>query len=215
MPITRPSVKVLRFWYRISTFSEVRALPHPAFRWLYGIVMAWTGYNNGAIEFTRRRHGSLYGLDNPGVFERARKDVLDTGLVMMTQAGGNSVPAKYALVNQPMQVNIRVGISKVPSKQKKDGIAEIPSDAKSGTSQIPSRYLSDTVKTAPYRRSRSRLNKKLICKPHADVLTEPQVAIAPNPDAGQGGDVQIEAHVGNGGIVLPLASEALTHGEPT
>ena len=49
MAIKRQPVKVLRFWYRISLMPEVQALSHPAFRWLYGVVMAWTGHNNGVI----------------------------------------------------------------------------------------------------------------------------------------------------------------------
>ena len=54
---------MLRFWHRLALTDEVRALAHPAFRWLYGLTMHWTGHNNGVIEFTRRRHAVLYGRE--------------------------------------------------------------------------------------------------------------------------------------------------------
>ena len=97
MAIKRQAVKVLRLWYRLSLTPEVQALSHPAFRWLYGVTMAWTGHNNAAIEFTRRRHAAQYGLDHREVFERARRDVLATGLVMRTRIGGRNLPDLYAL----------------------------------------------------------------------------------------------------------------------
>jgi len=107
MPLHRQSVKVLRFWYRISLMSEVQALSHPAFRWFYGLTMQWNGHNNGVLEFTRRRHAAQYGLTHPEVFEKARRDVLGTGLVMVTYAGGHSVSAQYALVTLPIQAPAR------------------------------------------------------------------------------------------------------------
>ena len=91
MPIVRQPVAVLRFMRRLSGLPRVKALPHPAFRWLYGLVMEWTGYNNGVIEFTRRRHGSQHGLGHREVFERARREVLATGLVMRTRVGGRNL----------------------------------------------------------------------------------------------------------------------------
>lgn len=204
MPLTRQSVKVLRFWYRLSGSAEVQQLSHPAFRWLFAVVMQWTGHNNGAIEFTRRRHAAQYALHHPNVFEKARRDVLASGLVMMTHRGGHSMPAQYALTTQPLQVAPRggqVGTSPIPTITKIVGTSPIPSDAKTGLSPIPTRYVSDTNKTASHRRSSARLNRKAFSQPQQATVTASQVATEANPDAGQGKNGQTRA---SGGIDLPI-----------
>jgi len=185
MPLHRQSVKVLRFWYRISLMSEVQALSHPAFRWFYGLTMQWNGHNNGVLEFTRRRHAAQYGLTHPEVFEKARRDVLGTGLVMVTYAGGHSVSAQYALVTLPIQAPARtaqVGTGDVPSQPQKDGTGDVPSDAKTGTGDVPTRYGRRTNKTAPYRRSRARLNRNIETQTVTLVSTDPQCPVAANVD---------------------------------
>jgi hypothetical protein len=67
--------------------------------------MAWTGFNNGVIEFTRSGHGMRYGLTDRKVFERARRDVLATGLVSMTRKGGRNLAATYMLTNVELQAS--------------------------------------------------------------------------------------------------------------
>jgi hypothetical protein len=96
-------MKVLRFWDRISGLQEVMALAPTARWWLYGVTMSWTGHNNGVIEFTRRKHAAPYGLTDRKVFERARRDVLATGLVQMTRQGGRNLPALYFLTRIVVQ----------------------------------------------------------------------------------------------------------------
>jgi hypothetical protein len=212
MPIRRQAVKVLRFWYRISTSAEARALSHPAFRWLYGITMAWTGYNNGAIEFTRRRHGPLYGLRNPGVFDRASKEVIGSGLVMVAAVGGNSVPAKYTIVNAPVQVSSHAldnGTSEIPSRVQINGTSKVPSRAKSGTSEIPSRYLRGTVKTTNIRRSRARLNRKRLSQPQRAPLTAQQSVTATNSDSCHANEH--EAKVAGADVTVQIPPSASRH----
>jgi hypothetical protein len=198
MPLRRQSVKVLRNWYRISLMPEIKSLSAQARWWLYGVAMAWTGYNNGVIEFTRRRHGAQYGLSHPEVFERARRDVLDTGLVLVTSAGGSGVPATYALANMPIQATANVGTSGVPSMREKDGTSHVPSEAKSGTSGVPSRYVSRTIKNGRYKESRARLNTNSFSKTKRVRATTAQCSTEANPEAGQGESVGALAPPGNG-----------------
>jgi hypothetical protein len=194
MPIRRQSVKVLRNWYRLSLMPELQPLSAHARWWLYGVAMAWSGYNNGVIEFTRRRHAAQYGLSHPEVFERARRDVLDAGLVLMTSNGGSGVPATYALANMPIQATAN-GTADVPSNPQKDGTADVPSEPKSGTSDVPSRYVSRTIKNGPYKEPRARLNRKAVSKPPRAVSVDTHGATAANPESGQGGDVETQTRV--------------------
>ena len=150
MSVRRQPVKVLRFWYRLSVRPEVQALSHPAFRWLFALVMQWTGHNNGAIEFTRNRHAAPYRLNFPEVFIKARADVLATGLVMVTRAGGRNLPAQYALVNQPLQVAVTApifGTPPVPTPSKILGTAPVSMASNPGTAPVPNRYCSSTNKS--------------------------------------------------------------------
>jgi len=161
VPIKRQSVKVLRFWYRLSMETKVQELSHSAFRWLFGLTMQWTGHNNGAIEFTRRRHGPQYGLDAGGVFEHARDEVLQTGLVLRTPRANRNQPDTYALVTVPLDVRLDrsnigtpeaahsnfLGTPTVPPKEEILGTPAVPPKPKSGTPTVPSWYASRTKKT--------------------------------------------------------------------
>jgi hypothetical protein len=153
MPIRRIPIVVLRFWHRLATCDEVRALAHPAFRWLYGLTMQWTGHNNGVIEFTRRRHAALYGLDHREVFERARRDVIGTGLVMLTRSGGPHLPAQYALATLPIQATDKpptIGAPHVPMSAENDGAPYVPYDANLGASHAPTWDVSRPIKNDPH-----------------------------------------------------------------
>jgi hypothetical protein len=103
MPIIQKSATVLRFGHRMLLQPEAVALPHPARLWLYGVAMEWTGFNNGVIEFCRHRHGQKYALDDRKMFQRARRLVLDTGLVEITRDGGENLPALYLLTRTKVQ----------------------------------------------------------------------------------------------------------------
>lgn len=105
MAVKRQSAKALRLFHSMSLTDHVRALPHPAFRWLYGVTMEWNGHNNGAIVFTESRHGKKYGIAGKAVFATARDRVLATGLVTMVP-GGRNRPAFYALANEVLQVDV-------------------------------------------------------------------------------------------------------------
>jgi hypothetical protein len=96
-------VKVLRLYYRIVTRPEARNLSHTAHRWLSAILFEWTGENNGVIEFARGKHGAPNGLGDRKVFERARDEVLKTGLVAITREGGRNLPTLYAITLIPYQ----------------------------------------------------------------------------------------------------------------
>jgi hypothetical protein len=175
MPIKRQSVKVLRLWYRMSLMPEVQALSHPARWWLYGVVMAWTGFNNAAIEFTRRRHAAHYGLAHPAVFMRSRRDVLATGLVMRTRIGGRNLPDQYAISIVPLQVAVggqNLGTPRVPTAQEIVGTPDVPMDAKTGTRRVPNRYTSRTKENANFpRNTLSSLNRKEKCaKPNVTAI---------------------------------------------
>jgi hypothetical protein len=95
---------VLKRWDAMRQMPEVQALSHTAFRMIEGIAMEWSGQNNGAIEFTQRRHGRNYGLSHPEVFDKALSEVLASRLVFVTQPGGRNRATKYALATVPLQV---------------------------------------------------------------------------------------------------------------
>lgn len=149
MPITRKPVKVLRFWDRISLMPSVQALKHPARWWLYGVVMQWSGHNNGAIEFTRGVHAKQFGLGHPAVFARARRDVLATSLVQRTRIGGRNLRDQYAIVILPFQVpvGLRLGTRSVPTRPEIPGTPRVPMSLKTSTPRVPSRYTSRTNET--------------------------------------------------------------------
>jgi hypothetical protein len=184
---------VLRNCYRLMMMPEVQKLSHPARWWLYGLAMAWTGHNNGVIEFTRRRHAAQYGLSHPEVFEKARRDVLASGLVTMTYQGGHSVPAQYALASLPLQAPPRtsqVGTPPVPSNAEIVGTSPVPSDAKTGTSPVPTRYVSRTNKSASHIKiARASEYRKLISNPTAVSLTEHSAHSPANEEGPQGEDI--------------------------
>jgi hypothetical protein len=200
MPIRRQSVKVLRFWYRLSGLPEVQKLSHPAFRWLFGVVMQWTGYNNGVIEFTQRRHAAQYRLEHPAVFEKASREVLATGLVEIIRAGGRNLPALYALTNVPRQAS--VATSHVVTSSKILATSPVAMDEKIATSRVANCYVSRSKENGPYKESRARLNRKVISKPQRAVSVESQSVTAANSDAGQGGDMETQTLVS----IPPLAS---------
>lgn len=213
MAIKRQSVTVLRFWYRISTGQEARTLSHPAFRWLYGLCMSWSGHNNGAIEFTRRRHGAQYGLGRQGVFERARRDVLATGLVMRTRPGGRNLPDLYALALVPLQVAANdqiLGPSASPTARKILGPAESPIEAQTGPSPSPNWTLSESKEFANFpRKTRPSLNKKEKCAKLNLTATEIAGNRSANPDedACQGeGSTDAE-----GAAAAPRAAHGFVH----
>jgi hypothetical protein len=155
MPITRKPVKVLRFWHRISLMPSVQALKHPARWWLYGVVMEWSGHNNGAIEFTRAVHASQFGLSHPAVFARARRAVLATGLVMRSRIGGRNLRDQYFIVILPIQVPIapRLGTRGVPTDSEIVGTPRVPTEMKTGTPRVPSWYTSRTTEADLHRRN--------------------------------------------------------------
>jgi hypothetical protein len=155
MPITGKSVQVLRFWYRISLMPCVQALSCPARWWLYGVVNEWTGQNNGAIEFTRAVHGSQFGLGHPAVFDRARRAVLTTGLVMRSRVGGRNLRDQYVIVILPVQVpvGLRLGTPRVPTGSEILGTPRVLTELKTGTRRVPSWYTSRTKESDPHKRN--------------------------------------------------------------
>jgi hypothetical protein len=213
MAVRSTPIKALRLFNRLARMPEVQKLSHPAFRWLYGVVTAWTGHNNGSIEFTRRRHAALLALDHPAVFDKARADVLASGLVMRTRIGGRNLADHYAIVLEPMQVNI-LGTCRVPTTQKNLGTPDVPTASKTGTSRVPNRYAPRTKENDPYRRSRARLNRTEILNGRATVLTESHVDALPTPDARQGRKLETQHKPLS--TAPPLASLCclLENGEP-
>jgi hypothetical protein len=97
MAVRGKPVKVLRLLYRMSLMPEVQNLSHTAFRWLFGLVMTWSGTNNGALTFTQHRHGKELGLSHPETFQRARDEVLATKLISVIDPGGRNKAAQYAI----------------------------------------------------------------------------------------------------------------------
>jgi len=106
MGIHSKSVKVLRLAYRMTLMPTVRELSPPARLWLEGVTLQWTGYNNGVLEFTQERHGTAWGLGDTRGFNRARSQVLATGLVTQTRKGGRGLPALYCLTAIPIQAPV-------------------------------------------------------------------------------------------------------------
>jgi hypothetical protein len=203
MPIRRQSVTVLRLWYRLTTTSEVQALSHPGFRWFTGLALSWSGFNNGALTFTQRRHGKAFGLSHPETFERARAEVLETGLVLIVDKGGKNRPAQYALSAIPLQVAITT--PGVATNAENVATAGVAIDEKIATSGVVSCYGRRSKKNDLYRRSRARLNKKAISKSQRATSVESQSATATNSEAGQGGNGGT-AHIGVNGEIPPLVS---------
>jgi hypothetical protein len=197
MPVKRQPVKVLRFWYRLSKLPEVQALTHPARWWLYGVTMEWTGYNNAAIEFTRRRHAAQYGLDHREVFERARRDVLATGLVMRTRIGGRNLPDLYALTNVPVQVAVdrqNLGTSHAPTPLEILGAPDAPMDEKTGAPHAPNRDVSRPKKNGLHiMNARASEYRKEKTNSQTATPTTPAVATSATEDAGRV-ETAVEAH---------------------
>jgi len=140
MAITKTSVTVMRYWNRVAESAPARSLSHPAFRWLYAVIKQWNGHNNGVIEFTRRRHGAVHGLDHHEVFERARKEVMDAGLVLCTHPGGRNLPALYALAGERLQAphgRPVVGAPRAPTAPEILGALDAPMEAKTGALDVP------------------------------------------------------------------------------
>jgi hypothetical protein len=102
---------VLKLWDRMRQTPEVEAMGHTAFRMIEGLTLEWSGHNNGAIEFTQRRHGRLYRLSHPETFDNALREVLASKLVLVTHPGGPHRAAQYALAIVPIQVAPREPIA--------------------------------------------------------------------------------------------------------
>ena len=123
--VRQPSrnINLLRESNRVLNSVEAQALPHAAFRWLYGILMVWNGHNNAAIQFTRRRHGANYGLASAKTFEAARKIVLQSGLVKVTREGNRGRPHCYGItvIKYEAQPDGKLGHPWGPSEAEKLG----------------------------------------------------------------------------------------------
>jgi len=200
-------VKVLRFLYRMMTRPEVQRLPHPAFHWLFGLILQWTGYNNAVLEFARKKHGTVYGLGDRKVFERARDDVLKTKLVEVTREGGRNLPTLYALTLIPRQAAPSVlGGRQPPTTEKILGGRQPPMEQKTGGRQPPNWGSATPKENGSHRRTRARLNRKVISSTPRAGSVESHGDAAANSDAGQGADLETHAHIGINGTATPLAS---------
>jgi hypothetical protein len=191
MAIRGKPVKVLRLWHRMSLMPEVKELSHGAFRWLYALTMSWSGINNGALTFTQQRHGKDYRLAHPEVFERARDEVIATGLVLVVRRGGKNQPAQYALALVPIQVPIATESVVTPAKILTTESVVI--DAKTATDSVVSCYGIRSKKTASYKGSRARPNGNAISNVHATSLTESHGDTAAKTDARQRAELEAQA----------------------
>jgi hypothetical protein len=166
------------------TRPEALALPHPAYRWLCGIILQWNGHNNGALEFQRHKHGSAQGLGDRKVFERARQQVLDTRLVEMVREGGRNLPTLYALTLLPYQISPQIlGGRQPPTNQKILGGLEPPTEVKTQGFSTPKLGVGNPQGNPPAlknARASDYGNDKSQTDTHA--LTDSQCWSAANPE---------------------------------
>jgi hypothetical protein len=203
MPVKRQSVKVLRFWYRMSLLPEVRALSHAARWWLYGVILEWTGFNNGVIEFTRQRHGAMYGLGDSRVFARARRDVLKTGLVEITRDGGSNLPALYFLTRTIRQASPPgAWVTTSPNGARNAWVTTTPNGEENRVTTSPKLGDHVTQENRPVlKNARASECRNAISNSHDPLSTESHSHTLATSEACQGGDAP-----GNGASIPPLAS---------
>jgi hypothetical protein len=192
MPIMRKSVKVLRFWYRMSLRPEVKALSHSGRWWLYGVVMQWSGANNGIIEFAKSRHGAALGLGHTITFRRAQEEVLATRLIEISRQGGRNKPTLYLIPSLPIQASPNgkfLGSPHDPMDAMSLGSPDDPMTPDSWVTTSPKLGRPMTQgNTATLKNARASENRKRFSDPAATSLTKSQHGDPANDEAGQGQD---------------------------